>query len=101
MLLEFGTHKIEKDKAIGATKYIAEVLDTVLYGESANAETIADTKSKPAFKGIAWIFGLAILGAAVYALASTGRLDGMWNKLKRSTSEITGGVVGKKPDDRK
>ena len=39
LLLEFGTDEIEKDKAIGATEYMAEVLDQVLYGESAQAET--------------------------------------------------------------
>ena len=100
LLLEFGTHKIEKDKAIGATKYIAEVLDKVLYGESANAETVTETKTKPASKGIFWVIGLAILGAAIYALASTGRFGGMWDKLKRGTSEMTGGMVGKKPGDK-
>lgn len=97
LLLEFGTHKIEKDKAIGATKYIAEVLDSVLYGESASAETVTETKTKPASKGIFWIIGLAILAAAIYALVSTGSFGGMWNKMKRGTSEITSGLVGKKP----
>ena len=100
LLLEFGTHKIEKDKAIGATKYIANVLNSVLYGESANAETRTRTAAKPAAKGIFWIVGLAVLGAAVYALASTGRFDGMWNKLKRGASEVTGGMIGKKPHDK-
>lgn len=100
LLLEFGTHKIEKDKAIGATKYIAEVLDSVLYGPSAKAESRMENKTKPASKGIFWIIGLAILGAAIYALASTGSFSGMWNKLKRGTREITGGMMGKKPDDK-
>lgn len=100
LLLEFGTHKIEKDKAIGATKYIANVLDSALYGSSAKAETKADAQARPALWGILWIVGLAILGAAIYGLISTGSLGGMWNKLKRGTSEITGGLVGKKPDDR-
>lgn len=100
LLLEFGTHKIEKDKAIGATKYIAEVLDTVLYGESAKAETVAQTKTKPAAKGIFWAVGLAVLAAVIYGIASTGSFGGMWNKVKRGTSEITGGLFGKKPDDR-
>ena len=100
LLLEFGTHKIEKDKAIGATKYIAEVLDTVLFGESASAETLTETKTKPASKGIFWIVGLAIAAAAIYGLVSTGSLGGMWNKMKRGASEITGGMIGKKPKDK-
>ena len=99
LLLEFGTDEIEKDKAIGATKYVADVLDQVLYGSSAKAET--GTKNASATKGIFWAIGLAVLGAAIYALVSSGSLGGMWNKLKRGTSEITGGAVGKKPEDRK
>jgi len=100
LLLEFGTHKIEKDKAIGATKYIAEVLDDVLYGQSASAETVTETKTKPASKGIFWLIALAILAAAIYALVSTGSFGGMWNKMKRGASEITGGMMGKKPKDK-
>ena len=99
LLLEFGTHKIEKDKAIGATKYIADVLDNVLYGGAANAETAAKTQTKPAVKGIFIAVGLAVLGAAVYAIASTGSFGGMWNKLKRGASEMTGGMTGKKPKE--
>ena len=100
LLLEFGTHKIEKDKAIGSTKYIANILDSVLYGESAKAETNTSASVKPASKGLLWLICLSILGAAVYALASTGRLGSMWNKLKRGASEVTGGMLGKKPEDK-
>ncbi|MGX8706800.1 MAG: stage II sporulation protein P, partial [bacterium] len=38
ILLEFGTHLIDKDKAIAATAYMADVLDNVLYGKGAKAE---------------------------------------------------------------
>ncbi len=98
LLLELGTHKIEKDKVIDSTKYLADVLDTVLYGPSAKAEgNIAETKNKPATKGIAWAVILALAAAGIYALAATGSLTGMWDKLKRGTSEMTGGLMGKKP----
>ncbi len=97
LLLEFGTDEIEKDKAIGATEYMADVLDQVLYGESARAESEAD--AAPAAKGIFWVIGIAVLGAAIYGLVSTGRLSGMWDKLKRGASELTGGLAGKKPDE--
>ena len=97
LLLEFGTDEIEKDKAIGATEYMAEVLDQVLYGESAQAETSAD--AAPAATGIFWVIGIAIVGSVIYGLASTGKLSGMWNKLKRGLSELTGGLAGKKPGD--
>lgn len=96
LLLEFGTHKIEKDKAIGATGYMADVLSEVLYGETAKAEST----TAPAVKGIAWAIGLAVLGAVVYALVSTGTFSGMKKKLARGVSEITGGAVGKNPNNR-
>jgi len=95
ILLEFGTYEIEKEKAISATEYMAEVIDDVLFGPGAQAA--ADEKNNNAGKGIAWAVGLAILAAAVYALAATGRLGGAWNKLKRGASEISGGLFGKKP----
>lgn len=99
ILLEFGTHEIEKDKAIGATEYMAQVLDEVLYGANAQAESTQAEKKSSAATGIAWAVGLAVLAAIVYALISTGSFKGMWQKMKRGTSEITGGMVGDK--DRK
>lgn len=96
LLLEFGTHEIEKEKAIGATEYIAEVLDDVLYGASAKAEGTKTEKRSSAATGIAWAVGLVILAAIVYALVSTGSIKGMGEKIKRSASEVTGGLFGKK-----
>lgn len=98
LLLELGTDDISKEKVIDSTKYIADVLDEVLYGSSAQAAEKAE--AKPSAKGIGWVIGLAVLAAIIYALVSTGSFGGMWNKLKRGTSEITGGLFGKKPDDK-
>ena len=95
LLLEMGTDEIEKDKVIESTKYLADVLDQVLYGGSAQASEKAS--AKPAATGILWAVGLAILGAIIYAVASTGGFSSAWDKLKRGASEITGGAVGKKP----
>lgn len=96
LLLEFGTHTIEKDKAIGATEYMADVLDEVLYGESAQAEGAQTEKSSAAATGIAWAVGLAIAAALIYALISTGSFKGMWQKMKRGASEVSGGLFGDK-----
>ena len=96
LLLEFGTHTIEKEKAIGATEYMADVIADVLYGPSARAETAKTEKRSSAATGIAWAVGLAVLAAVVYALISTGSIKGMGEKIKRGTSELTGGLFGKK-----
>ena len=94
ILLEFGTYEIEKDKAISATEYMAEVIDDVLFGASAKAST--GDKNENSGKGIAWKIGLALLAAGIYALAATGRLSGTWDKVKRGASELSLGLFGKK-----
>ena len=93
ILLEFGTYEIEKEKAISATEYMADVIDEVLFG-SASAST--GEKNAHAGKGMAWAIGIAIAAAAVFALAATGSLGGAWSKMKRGASEMTAGWFGKR-----
>ena len=94
ILLEFGTYEIEKEKAISATEYMADVIDEVLYGPSASAST--GEKNGTAAKGITWAIVIALIGAGIYALAATGTFGGMWKKLGRGASEMTAGVFGKR-----
>lgn len=94
ILLEFGTYEIEKEKAISATEYMADVIDEVLYGPSASAST--GEKNGAAGRGIAWAIGVALVGAVIYALAATGKFGPMWEKLKRGASEMSAGLFGKK-----
>ncbi len=100
LLLEMGTHTSDKDEVEKSTKYIAEVLNDVLFGGTAKAEE-TPTENSAGATGIAWLIGLAILGAVAYALVSTGTLSNWKQKLARGTSEITGGVIGEKPDKHK
>jgi len=94
LLLEFGTHEIEKEKAQEATGYIAEVLDNVLFGPGAKAEGAEATRNVAVARGVGWAIALAALAAAVYALASTGSLQGAWQKLGQRAGELTGGLFG-------
>lgn len=98
ILLEFGTHTIEKDKALSATAYMAEVLDEVLYGRSASAggEDRKAAQNKAGGTGLLWLLLVAALGVGVYALISTGTLRRAWDKVGRGVSETTGGLFGKK-----
>ena len=96
ILLEFGTYEIEKEKAISATEYMAEVINDVLFGPSAEAST--GEKNSSAAKGIAWAVGIVLVGALVYAFASTGKLGPAWNKVKRGASEMSAGLFGKRKD---
>ncbi len=99
LLLEFGTHEIEKEKAEASTDYIAEVLDNVLYGASAKAEGGKGATGRGVARGIGWVVGLGILAAVVYGLAATGSFKGAWHKFGRNVSEMTGGLIGKKKDE--
>lgn len=94
LLLEFGTHEIEKEKAQEAAGYIAEVLDDVLYGAGAKAEGAKATRGKAVAKGMGWAIGLAALAAVAYALLATGSVKGAGDKLSRRLSELTGGLFG-------
>ena len=102
ILLEFGTHEIEKEKAMDSTRYMATVLSDVLYGGSAKAESAApapaEEKTSGVASGIIWTVVIAAIAAAVYAFLSSGSGKGAMNKISRSVSEMTGGLTGKKKD---
>lgn len=96
ILLEFGTHRIEKQKAIDATEYMADVLYQTLYNEKNAAEQPEKEEKNGAAKGVGWLIGLAIAAAIVFALVATGSLRGAGDKLKSTFSEATGGAFGGK-----
>jgi stage II sporulation protein P len=102
ILLEFGTHTINKTRAIKATDMVATVMTSVLYGEgSEGTGGTAAKKSSGVGSGVIWLIVVVAVAALVYAFLATGSGRGMVEKLKRNTSELTGGLVGKKPDEDK
>ena len=96
LLLEFGTHTTDKQDAIDATKYMADVLNTVLYGDTAKAEGFADGG---AGRSILWLLVVITLGGLIYALISTGTLKNLGAKLSSGASELTGGLMGGREED--
>ena len=56
-------------------------------------------KSSGSGRGILWVMGVAVLAFIVYALVSTGSPGGAAKKMGRNMSEMTGGLIGKKPKD--
>lgn len=97
ILLEFGTHTLDKELALDATSYMADVLDTVLYGGSASAEGSEGeaSSSKGAVSGIIWAIIIVALGSLIYALVSTGTLKNLGAKISSGASELTGGLFGR------
>ncbi|NLG24108.1 MAG: hypothetical protein GX558_02025 [Clostridiales bacterium] len=108
VLLEFGTHESEKDQVIDSTKYMANVINDVVFGggtaQAAPAGESTENRrqdNRGGATGIIWVVVIAAIAAGAYALISTGTFRRMGDKLARGTSEVTGGLFGKKPKDGK
>lgn len=114
VLLEFGTHTVSKERVLASTEPMAEVIYKAMYGGitgSAGASDVggsgagadqdsASTSSKGAGGTIVWILVALVGGVLLFAFLSGGFRAGA-DKFKRSFSEMTGGVVGKKPPKEK
>lgn len=104
ILLEFGTHTTSKERAIESTKMIATSMTSVLYGNEATgnkgaADNAGAKSNSGVSKGIIALIIFVVVAAVVFAFLQTGTGKGTWNKLARHTSELTGGLIGKKPED--
>ncbi len=117
VLLEFGTHTTNKNRAENATAPMANVIFKAMYGgvtgaagaasdvgpSNNNAATNQDAGTPSAEdntgagNGILWVVGVFVAGLVIFALIATGSKQGTMNKLKRNVSEMTGGLFGKKP----
>lgn len=119
ILLECGTYTLSKERVLASMPMMADVLYRTMYGGvtgSAGTTDISKTKStggvtqgQPdtpeadsnagAGTGIAWIVGIGVAALIVFALVSTGSFKGGMSKAGRNISEMTGGMIGKKPRD--
>ncbi len=108
ILLEFGTHTTSKERAVRSTAMMADVINTTLYGnvsgsakDTGNAQagtTGTKSSNKGSGSGIIWMLVIGAIGILAFAFLSTGSGKAMKEKLMRNTSEITGGLIGKKRD---
>lgn len=101
ILLEFGTHTLDKELVINSAPMMADVLSSVLYGDSASAASLDDSEeNKSGAVGIIWLILIAALAGLTYALISTGTLKNLGDKLVRGANEVTGGALGKKKKEK-
>lgn len=97
VLLEFGTHKSDKNEVLASTAFMADVLDRTLYGGVTGAAGDGKTsapRNTGGATGAAWVIGLLIVGALVYAFAATGDRRLAFDKFKSTFREMTGGLLG-------
>ncbi len=103
VLLEFGTHTIDKQLHTRSTQYMAEAIQKTLYGGVSGAaqsvtheKTNAQERDKSAFSSIGWILGAVVVGVIIFALVATGSGKAAMQKVKDNAREMTGGLMGKK-----
>lgn len=122
LLFECGTHTMDKERVLASMPLLADVTTKALFGGVVGSAGASDTKGStdnakggvtegqpdnpPAVEdsggagtGILWVVGILVVGLIVYAVASTGSAKGAWHKIGRNMNEMTGGLVGKKPED--
>jgi len=116
VLLEFGTHTLDKERVMASVKPMSEVIYKALFGgvigsaggsDASGSRTSAEKENVESPKPITedntgsgaaiWLILALIGGLGLFAFLSSGGRGGM-NKFGRSFREMTGGLFGKKPD---
>ena len=121
ILLECGTYTMDKERVLASMPMLADVLDRALYGGVTGSvgRTISDVTAKQKASGgitqgepdppavsddtgtgrgmgfLGMVLGIGIVGLAMLSAGSWKK--GM-HKASRNLSEMTGGLIGKKPE---
>ena len=122
ILFECGTYTLERERVLASMPMMADVLNRALYGgitgsagritsdagapsESSGGITMGEADPVPGERaagvgsGVWFLALLLIVGILGFAILSTGTFKGGANKAARNLSEMTGGLIGKKPSD--
>ena len=120
ILFECGTYTLDKARVLASMPLMADVLNRALYGgvvgsagrvtsdvNAAPNVTAGITQGEPDTPavedndgtGLGFLAVLLIVGVVGIALLSAGSWKGGMHKAGRNISEMTGGLVGKKPED--
>lgn len=124
LLLECGTYTLDKERVLRSMDMMAEVLDRALYGgllgsagsasdvgvsgaEELGGVTMGEpdlpaqketTAERGVGSGLLWVGAVLVIGLVGYGVLSAGSLRGGMRKAGRNLSEMTGGLIGSKPD---
>ena len=71
---------------------------TPVPGAPQSASTQTEERSG-VWTALAWIVGIAVLGGLAFAVVSGGGFSGLSDRVKRFSSEVSGGLFGKKPKE--
>lgn len=118
LLFECGTYTLSKERVLTSMPMLGDVIYRAMYGgvvgsagasdasqNSGRAAAVKGGASESASEsdagagaGIAWVVGLLVVGLCVYGFLATGSGKGAMHKVGRNIHEMTGGLLGKKPD---
>lgn len=125
LLLECGTYTLEKECVLRSMDMMADVLNRALYGGVVGSAgqavsdvsgsrdqqggvtmgatdapvQMAETANRGVGSGLLWVGGILAVGLVGYGILSAGSLKGGMRKAGRNLSEMTGGLIGKEPED--
>lgn len=121
ILFECGTYTLEKERVLASMPLMADVLDRALYGgvSGSAGRIISDIKqpqatggsiiqgkpdavvedSKGVGGGFAYLGAILLIGVIGIAVLSAGSFKGGARKAGRNLSEMTGGLIGRRPRD--
>lgn len=125
ILLECGTYTLDKELVLNSMPMMADVLYRTLYGGvTGSAGTVSDVRASGqsnasgdgitpgatdspvvaaendgSMAGIFWVVGLFVVGLIVYGVLAAGSVTGGVRKAGRHLSEMTGGLLGRKPEE--
>ena len=71
---------------------------TPVPGAPQSASTKTEERSG-VWTALAWIVGIAVLGGLAFAVVSGGGFSGLSDRVRRFSSEVSGGLFGKKPKE--
>ena len=119
LLLECGTYTLSRDRVLVSMPMMADVMYRALYGGVTGSAGASDVRSSPAEKGgitpgatdapvsdssrgtgsgLLWLVVIAVAALVIYGIVSTGSFGGGMRKIGRNINEMSGGLIGKKPD---
>lgn len=120
ILLECGTYTLPKERVLRSMPRMADVLNRALYGGVVGSvgRISADTgmqqkatgnitegvpdapqQNDSVFGGFGFLMALLIIGILGFAILSAGSLKRGMHKAARGMHEMTGGLIGKKPEE--
>lgn len=100
ILLEMGTHTLDKERVLGSAEMVSNVLADTLYGGVSGSAKDGNQSgaNAGAGNGVLWLIITIVVAVGAFALLQTGSGRAALEKVKRGASELTAGVIGKKKE---